>query len=179
MKSKIGLLVLSVSLSLMAVQAMADEEVCYVPVRGEGLTAHVPEYDATGNLISEHDKMMGRYSLVLKKTTAGPGRKTLRLAGPMQGAMNPDGTLHHILGVDAAEGLIYSFYDIPVEYTQIDICQAHAKEIINFGLGTGIFAGAYGSITAIVDVDYCANMNEFVIVPKEGYVCFDVGTADE
>jgi hypothetical protein len=174
MNAKLELLVLFAALSFATAQTIAGEEVCYVPVRGEGLTAHVPEYDAEGNLLSEDQYMLGRYSLVLKKTTSGPGKKTLRLTGPLRGEMDPDQTLNHILGVDAAEGLIYSFNDTPIEYIPIYDCQAHATEIINVTLGTGIFTGAHGTLTTIVDLDYCAKVNEIVVVPKVGEICFSI-----
>jgi len=176
MKIVTGVLALLLS-SILATSAQAGQ-VCYVPMGGTAMTMCTPEFDMDGNLLSPCTQMLGKFQLVMKKVSDGPGKRRLRLYGPLHGEVNPDQTLNHIMGDNHARGLIYSFGDTLVEAVPLDECLMQVKEELYISLGTGRFSGANGKITVIGELNMCTGVNEFTMEINDDQVCFDQTNPD-
>jgi hypothetical protein len=148
-------------------------EVCYTPQWGTAMTMCTPKFDVDGTLLSPCPEMLGNFHLVLKKVSDGPGKRRLKLAGPMHGVMNPDQTLNHVLGDDRARGLMYTSGDTLVEYIPLDNCLIQVKEELYITLGTAKFTGANGMITVSGELNSCTGVNDFDIEINGDQVCFD------
>lgn len=163
MKIRSGLVGLMISSTL--VGTVQAGEVCYTPRWGTAMTMCTTP-------VSSCQRMLGQFQLMLKKVTDGPGKRRLKLSGPMYGEMNPDQTLNHILGDDRARGLLYTSGDTLVEAIPLDKCLIQVKEELYISQGSGIFTGASGQITVSGELNTCSGVNEFDVVPNDDQICF-------
>ena len=172
MKVNIGILTLSASFIFSIPVNASAVEVCYVPVRGDGLMSCVAEFDAAGNMVAPCSHALGRFSLVLEKISQTPGSRTLRLSGPATANIYTDGSMDHVMLDYEARGLLYSFEDRIVESTTVSDCLIQAREVLNITLGTGDYAGARGIVNILLDMNPCTGVNVFDVARNEGEICF-------